>query len=202
MDIGSRLIFLEGVARERGLALPRRTKSLLLLAGAARSILTKSILMASRSSLSFCLLLGLWAVPCMADVEDYFVQYCREGKLKEAKAFLEGNPDVLNYQEQMEGRTALMDSCLSGQLESVKWLLEQGADISIGEGMGYTCIHGVGFQGHPELAKWLLANGVYDPQNLPVHEDGHTGFHRACWGKEKRHAETVQAFIDAGVAPK
>jgi ankyrin repeat protein len=33
------------------------------------------------------------------------------------------------------------------------------------------------------------------------HNDGYTPFHRACWGAEDRHAETVQAFLDAGVPP-
>ena len=31
------------------------------------------------------------------------------------------------------------------------------------------------------------------------HNDGYTPFHRACWGAEDRHAETVQVFLDAGV---
>ncbi len=26
--------------------------------------------------------------------------------------------------------------------------------------------------------------------------------HRACWGKEKRHTDTVKVFLEAGVLPK
>jgi len=29
--------------------------------------------------------------------------------------------------------------------------------------------------------------------------DGFTPIHRACWGGEKRHTDTVKAFLEAGV---
>ena len=29
--------------------------------------------------------------------------------------------------------------------------------------------------------------------------DGFTPIHRACWGGEKRHTDTVRAFLEAGV---
>lgn len=59
-----------------------------------------------------------------------------------------------------------------------------------------TAMHGAGFQGRAAIVKLLARHGL-DP--LDTHKDGYTGMHRACWGNEKRHAETVQAFIDAGV---
>jgi ankyrin repeat protein len=34
---------------------------------------------------------------------------------------------------------------------------------------------------------------------LDVHEDGFTPFHRACWGNEQRHTDTVEVFLKAGV---
>ena len=34
-----------------------------------------------------------------------------------------------------------------------------------------------------------------------MHEDGHTGFHRACWGNEQRHTQTVKKFVELGVNP-
>ena len=60
----------------------------------------------------------------------------------------------------------------------------------------FTAMHGAGFQGRAEIVKILVDHGL-DP--LDTHKDGYIGMHRACWGREKRHAETVQAFIDAGV---
>ena len=32
-----------------------------------------------------------------------------------------------------------------------------------------------------------------------THTDGYTAFHRACWGIEKRHTDTVEAFLNHGV---
>ena len=34
-----------------------------------------------------------------------------------------------------------------------------------------------------------------------MHIDGHTGLHRACWGNEKKHTETVKKFVELGVNP-
>ena len=59
-------------------------------------------------------------------------------------------------------------------------------------------MHGAGFQGRAAIVKLLVSHGL-DP--LDTHKDGFVGMHRACWGPEARHAETVQAFIDAGVPP-
>ena len=34
---------------------------------------------------------------------------------------------------------------------------------------------------------------------LSRHSDGYIGMHRACWGGEQRHTDTVKAFLEAGV---
>ena len=46
--------------------------------------------------------------------------------------------------------------------------------------------------------KILNAHGM-DP--LDRHSDGFIGMHRACWGGEQRHTDTVRAFLEAGVKP-
>ena len=33
------------------------------------------------------------------------------------------------------------------------------------------------------------------------HEDGFTPLHRACWGREARHTETVRVLLKAGAPP-
>lgn len=43
----------------------------------------------------------------------------------------------------------------------------------------------------------LINHGI--PVSQP-HKDGYLPFHRACWGKDSRHTETVKVFLDAGVA--
>ena len=34
-----------------------------------------------------------------------------------------------------------------------------------------------------------------------VHADGFTPLHRACWGREERHAETVRVLVEEGGVP-
>jgi len=96
------------------------------------------------------------------------------------------------------GQTPLMASCLGGSAKTAEWLIKNGADVTIGEKDGYTCFHGVGFQGRPKVTKVLFEQGLKDD----MHTDGYFGFHRACWGNEKRHAKTVQQFLKNGVDPE
>ena len=51
-------------------------------------------------------------------------------------------------------------------------------------------MHGAGFQGRAEIAKILMKNGV--DIHGTTHTDGYLPFHRACWGRELIHAETVR----------
>lgn len=88
---------------------------------------------------------------------------------------------------------------LRGLVDVVDVLLQdEHVDRSIGEKDGYTCAHGVGFQGRAALVPVLHRHGV---DLSEPHRDGYTPLHRACWGRELRHSDTVQAFLDAGVPP-
>lgn len=90
-----------------------------------------------------------------------------------------------------------MASVLAGATDAVAFLLESGADVTIGEQDGYTPMHGAGFQGRADVAKLLIDHGI-DPSNM--HKDGFTPIHRAGWGKEDRHTDTVRIFLEAGVS--
>ena len=94
------------------------------------------------------------------------------------------------------GQTPLMASVLQGNTENVVALLKHDPDVTIGEKDGYTAFHGVGFQGRADMVPIFMEHGL-DP--LDMHRDGHIGMHRACWGGEKRHTDTVEAFLKAGV---
>jgi uncharacterized protein len=96
------------------------------------------------------------------------------------------------------GQTPLLFAVLAGRYEAVETLIDLGADVTIPEYMGYTVMHAAGFQGRAKIAKLLGDHGI-DP--MGEHEDGYYPIHRACWGNEPRHAETVKAFLDLGVPP-
>lgn len=102
----------------------------------------------------------------------------------------------INFAEAGSGQTLLMAATLAGAEGTVDLLLGRGADASIGEKQGYTPPHGAGFQGRAAVVLTLARHGI----NLDdMHEDGFTGMHRALWGAEQRHTDTVAAFLDAGV---
>jgi len=101
------------------------------------------------------------------------------------------------------GQTPLVAAVLMGKPNAVKVLLEYGADYSIPEKDGYTVMHAAAFQGRADIVP-LLANHVDEEGNKVIspfnmHKDGFHPFHRACWGRQPRHSETVQAFLDLGV---
>lgn len=97
------------------------------------------------------------------------------------------------------GQTPLMMAVLSGKPKAVQFLVAAQADTSIGEKDGFTPLHGAGFQGRSFIAKILVEKAGLDP--LDFHPDGFAPIHRACWGREKRHSETVKVFLEAGVSP-
>jgi ankyrin repeat protein len=97
-------------------------------------------------------------------------------------------------------QTPLIRAVLSGKLTAVKTLLDLGADTSAVEKDGYNVLHAAGFQGRAEILKVLLEEqrGL-DP--MVMHQDGYYPMHRACWGREARHTDTVRVFLEHGVSP-
>ena len=94
------------------------------------------------------------------------------------------------------GQTPLMMACLLGKTNIVRLMFQLGADASIGEKDGYTCLHGAGFQGRPEVVRIAIEEGGLDPNEY--HEDGYAPFHRACWGHLERHLEALKTFAELG----
>lgn len=95
-------------------------------------------------------------------------------------------------------QSPVMHSTLLGRPAVVDLLLESGADLSItdakpGNSNGYTPIHGAGFRGRPEIMRSLIKAGM-DPND--IHNDGFSPLHRACWGKEEGHTETIEVLLE------
>lgn len=103
----------------------------------------------------------------------------------------------INVQDEVNAQTALMRATLHGWSGIVTYLLDQGADVNIGEKDGYTPAHGAGFQGRAKIMAILRQHGV-DIFSL-AEKDGFAPFHRACWGREERHTETIRYMLEQGV---
>ena len=106
----------------------------------------------------------------------------------------------INTTGDRSGQTPFMAAVLRGKLNIVKYLHSVGADIAKGERNGYTPAHGAAFQGRVDVMAFLIDVGV---DVTEVHEgDQYPPFMRTCWGKEERHAETLQLLVDrAGIDP-
>jgi ankyrin repeat protein len=104
----------------------------------------------------------------------------------------------INTRQDGSGQTPLMMSVLMGQTDCVKSLLSYPeVDVTIPEKDGYTPMHGAGFQGRSEILKLLIADSRQIDAN-DRHADGYNAIHRACWGREAKHTETVKTFIEVG----
>lgn len=155
--------------------------------------------MAYQTSSVFLVTILFGFLLCFASItasNDLFNAVFSDDKLLIRKA-LEHNRSNLN-QKGPGGQTPLMNAVLSGKLNAVEVLLSEGADISIGEKDGYTPMHGAGFQGRSDIARLLIDHGV---DSSDYHSDGFAPIHRACWGRERRHTDTVKVFLEAGVDP-
>lgn len=103
----------------------------------------------------------------------------------------------INVQDELNGQTPLMRATLHGWSHIVEYLLDKGADVNIGEKDGYTPAHGAGFQGRANIMAILKNHGV-DIFHAAT-KDNFTPFHRACWGREQRHTETIRYMLEQGV---
>ena len=71
---------------------------------------------------------------------------------------------------EVEGFTALMAAAVSGDLESVTWLVEHGADVTARTSKGYTALNGAASSGNARIVELLLNRGAdpnarYEPAN-------------------------------------
>jgi ankyrin repeat protein len=96
------------------------------------------------------------------------------------------------------GQTALLFSILSGRSKAAEYLVQAGADVTATEKDGYNVLHASGFQGRDEILSMLLDNPTILGFVNEPHQDGYYAIHRACWGKEERHTNTVRIFVEKG----
>ena len=153
----------------------------------------------SLSSTAFLIaLLAAFSIAAgVSTLDKYLLEMAFADNLEKVKSALAKGANI-NVRRQGSGQTPLMGSVLRGNTEMVRFLLQQGADTTIGEKDGYTPPHGAGFQGRADVMKLLHESGV--DVTVFHEEDGYAPFHRACWGDEARHADTVEYLLQEGLA--
>eukprot|EP01043_Picozoa_sp_COSAG02_P081054 COSAG02_NODE_19590_length_874_cov_1.190968_1_plen_214_part_10 len=103
------------------------------------------------------------------------------------------NPDVSKV-------TALMQAALDDRVDTLKYLLEQGADADQEDSFGFTPMHGCAFRGQTAACAALLEDvGAQSETALHYHVDGYAPMHRCCFGEG--NIDTLRVFLEAGVDP-
>jgi len=137
--------------------------------------------------------------PVVPEEDEYldedFQEAVKNQDTKEMEKLLKQGANI-NARAKDSLQTPLMMSVLHGLDKSVSFLLEKGADVTIAEKDGYTPMHGAAFQGRKSIAKLLHEHHV---PLRSLHSDSHEPIVRACWGREKRHTDTVEFFLEEGV---
>ena len=92
------------------------------------------------------------------------------------------------------GSTPLRAACFLGQLEVVKYLIDNGADLSMTDyKLKYSCLMVAGYNGHFEIVEYLLKKGA-DPYFK--NQCGSTVLH---YSAERGHLEIVELLTGFGM---
>lgn len=97
-----------------------------------------------------------------------------------------------------KGETQLHQACISGNLQQVTRLLDQGHPINIRDHAGWTPLHEASNHGHVDVVKVLLERGAAINDKGGKSCDGITALHDAC---VNGCLEVVEALLDHGAQP-
>merc|ERR1712071_592070 len=124
-----------------------------------------------------------------------------EDPIDDVKEAISNGADVNAVNPSGGGQTPFMAAVLRGKIKIVTYLLDNkdslNLDMMKGEQQGYIPVDGAAFQGRADIMKLLIERGDMYP--FYFHDDRFTPFHRACWGREERHAEVIQLLLEKGV---
>ena len=124
-----------------------------------------------------------------------FHKYCRLGDINSIKNILNFNPGFLDKIDSKLGWSPLYRSVISNQPNSVKVLIELGADPNVKNRLGESPLHQAASNNFIEIAEILLLRGA-DP-NLSQN-DGDTPLHLAC---TRGHCKMVSLLLSYNADP-
>ena len=116
-----------------------------------------------RKMFTVLLILQVLAMPLVAQE---IMQAVRQGDLARVKSLIEANPELLNTGDQRQCRP-IHWATNDGRIEIVRWLLDQGADITVRDADGDTPIYWSADAGRTEIAKILMAHGAIRVDGVP-----------------------------------
>lgn len=96
-----------------------------------------------------------------------------------------------------DGRTALIHSAAYNNIELMRWLVKNGADINLKDRIGYTALHFAGQNKYVDIAAYLLEKGA-DPNVQDIH--GNTPLWTAIFNS-KEEKGVVKLLLKHGGNP-
>jgi ankyrin repeat protein len=154
-----------------------------------------------QNSLAFAIVKLLFILPFISAIPNAVFEGVQADDGELIKSALDKDIWLLNSVG-VGGQTPLLHAVLTGKMKAVQTLLDLGADTQAVEKDGYNLLHAAGFQGRAEILALLLNSDKVHLNPLVKHADGYYPMHRACWGPQPRHTETVKVFLEHGVDPK
>jgi len=132
----------------------------------------------------------------ISEEERKLLTAARQDNLHDIKRILSSGMVDVNCREIFVNSTPLNEAASNGNLESVKILLERGANHKNSDRWGITPLHEAAHHGHEEIAQILIGRGG----NLDVADrEGRTPLHEAA---SEGHKEVAQLLIESGANPK
>ncbi|KAH3731355.1 serine/threonine-protein phosphatase 6 regulatory ankyrin repeat subunit B [Pelomyxa schiedti] len=92
------------------------------------------------------------------------------------------------------GLTTLMYAAMGGNLEAMKWLVEQGAQVAETDARGNSVLSFAAYSGNIEAVKWLTQS----PQELSVSQTAKDGTTALLWSARKGSQPMVEWLLGAG----
>ena len=127
--------------------------------------------------------------------EDTIWNAARDGDLDVIERYLQGGADIDGIDPTF-GQTPLVWAALVGQLETVDWLLQNGAAVNGRTKDGGTPLHAAAFLGRVEVAKLLLQHGA-DPEVKNNNGDTPRAALEVEWELTRYLAGLLQIELDA-----
>lgn len=94
------------------------------------------------------------------DYNRIFRQECKKGNVAEVKRLITSGKIDINKMADISGPTPLMWASSYGQLEVVKILIENGADVNMKDGANWTALTCSAKKGYDSVVKFLLEHGA------------------------------------------
>lgn len=99
------------------------------------------------------------------------------------------------FKRNEKGETPVHIACMSGNLNQVRRLLDQGHAVNIRDNAGWMPLHEAANYGHSDIVKLLIERGASINDKGGKMCDGVTALHDACGNG---NLEVVEALLDAG----